>query len=319
MKSFSFKRFLLLIPRLISPLMTMVERLFINYYSKGELKHQPIFIIGAPRTGSTILYQALTNCYDVIYIDNLIGAFYKNIFIGAWLSKLIYKNRPHNNYQSVHGNTSKFGLHSPNECGAFWYRWLPKTHHYIEHNEICEKSVVEIRKQIAALINKYDKPIVFKNLNAGQRLRLLKKCFPNAKFVFIQRDPIFVLNSILKARKKARVGEGVMWSILPSNFQQLIRLPELEMCANQVFQLEKQIIMDLELFGEKDWCRIHYQNLDNTLVEELGDFLFLEKRKGIILPNFHKDELGKISTPEYQILKSEVKKLNFEKGMFIER
>jgi hypothetical protein len=29
-------------------------------------------MIGAPRTGSTILYQSLTNYFDLLYIDNLV-------------------------------------------------------------------------------------------------------------------------------------------------------------------------------------------------------------------------------------------------------
>ena len=52
--------------KFISPIIRRRELPKIQDYGKKNLQHQPVFIIGAPRTGSTILYQALTNLYDVL-------------------------------------------------------------------------------------------------------------------------------------------------------------------------------------------------------------------------------------------------------------
>ena len=40
------------------------------YPKKTPQKLNPIFIIGAPRSGSTLLYQVLTHRYKFIYLNN---------------------------------------------------------------------------------------------------------------------------------------------------------------------------------------------------------------------------------------------------------
>ncbi len=76
------------------------EKNKIEKYGNQPLKHPPIFIIGAPRTGSTILYQTLTNKLDILYIDNLVDKFHRNLFFGFWLSSKLYKHKPHNCFTS---------------------------------------------------------------------------------------------------------------------------------------------------------------------------------------------------------------------------
>src|SRR6056297_1278708 len=100
---------------LAAPVIHFFERDKIKSYGSQPLKHQPVFIIGAPRTGSTILYQALTNLYDVLYIDNLVCRFHRNLFLGFRVSNRIYGAKPHNSFSSYHGRTR--GGHSPSECG----------------------------------------------------------------------------------------------------------------------------------------------------------------------------------------------------------
>jgi hypothetical protein len=65
---------------LFTPIIVKWQKPYLDKYGNQPLKHQPVFIIGAPRTGSTILYQTLTNLYDVLYIDNLVCRFSKNLF-----------------------------------------------------------------------------------------------------------------------------------------------------------------------------------------------------------------------------------------------
>ena len=186
---------------LLIPIIKAWEGKYMKKYANQALKHQPVFIIGAPRTGSTILYQTLTNQLDVLYVDNLTCRFEKNFFFGFCLSDKLFKQKAHNCFKSNHGDTTKCGLHAPSECGGFWYRWLPLDRHFIDYDDITDDMVSEIRDEITTIINYFDKPLVFKNLNAGQRLRLLSKCFPDAKFIFMKREFIFTAQSIIKAKK----------------------------------------------------------------------------------------------------------------------
>jgi hypothetical protein len=268
-------------PMLFGPFINAWEKGQINHYGCQPSEHQPIFIIGAPRTGSTILYQALTNLYEVLYVDNLTCRFYMNFFFGFWLSNKIFGNKPNNNYQSDYGNTSKYGLHAPSECGNFWYRWLPKGNHFVDYVDITDKMVEQIRKEVVAVTNYFDKPIIFKNLNAGQRLRLIWKCFPDALFLYIKRDPFFTIQSVLIGRKINNIPADRLWGIKPRNHSDLLALDEISMVTAQVYFLEKQIEKDLQLFKDKNRLVIKYERLvlePKVELYEIDKFLKLPKK-----------------------------------------
>jgi hypothetical protein len=296
-----------------SPFIKKWEKRYYKKYGKQPLKHQPVFIIGAPRTGSTILYQTITNQLDVLYIDNLTCAFNKNLFFGFWLSDKIFKQKAHNCFKSNHGNTRECGLHAPSECGSFWYRWLPKDKHFIDYDDINEKMVKEIREEITTTINYFDKPIVFKNLNAGQRMRLLKKCFPNAKFIFVKRDVIYTAQSILKAKRKLILKDNEFWSIMPKNVDELKQLNAYEQIVKQIYFLEKQIFEDKELFNSGNFLIVDYYELNDykKLIQKLQKFIGIGMRDEFNNPEINLTEKFTLSTFEIDELKKEIEKLDW--------
>ncbi len=265
--------FYLILNKLIDisrPLWGIVERKFNQKYASQPLQHQPVFIIGAPRTGSTILYQTITNELDVLYFDNLICGLKSSLMVGFWFSSMFFKNNAHNSFKSYHGNTTKFGSRAPSECGQFWYRWLPRDRHYIGDDDITETMVIDIRNEITSIINHYDKPMVFKNLNAGQRLHLLHKCFPNAKFIFIKRDPLYTAQSIILSKRRVGVKDEEFWGIKPRNFQLLSGMNPYEQIVKQIYYIEKQIEKDRTLFPRQNFLTIDYSQLGNSFKTTLN-------------------------------------------------
>jgi len=247
----------------LSPLISVFERKVFSHYSELPLMHQPVFIIGAPRTGSTILYQIITNELDVLYIDNLACSLHRNLFFGVWLSRKIFKSKPHNNFKAEHGNTSMYGAHAPSECGGFWYRWMPKNRHFVDEGDIDDKAENEIRREITSIINCHDKPLVFKNLNAGLRMRVLFRIFPKAKFIWIKRDPLYVTQSILKARGTVNANLEQWWSLMPENYESLKNMTAIEQVVGQVHSVERQIEQDKNMFSEENILSISYEELND--------------------------------------------------------
>ena len=278
---------------------------------------QPVFIIGAPRTGSTILYQALTNAFDVIYIDNTAARWFRNLRFGMWLSRRLYGAAPHNNFRAAHGDTSPFGGHAPSECGEFWYRWLPRDRHFIDDGDITPEMVEGIRKEVIGATREHDRAFVFKNLNAGQRLRLIKRAFPRARLIFIRRDPRFVVRSILQARARLGYAPHTWWSVMPANVAELLPLPEPEMCAAQVFYLERQIVEDIRLFPPEQVFEVHYQHLDAALLNDLANKLGLASRAGSAMPEFSRDTLDTLHGNEKSELEQLVAHYQFDRELFI--
>lgn len=252
---FSFNKLL----KLISPFIKIWEKKYIKKYSSEPLKHQPVFIIGAPRTGSTILYQTITNQLDVLYVDNLICRLNKNFFFGFWISNKIFKQKAHNCFNSNHGNTSKCGYHAPSECGNFWYRWLPTDRHFIDYDDINEEMIREIREEITAVINYFDKPLVFNNNNIALRIKLIKLVFPNAKYIIADREPFFVAQSLLVARKTFFSNYDRWWSIMPPNYIIIKEKPFTQQVVQQHYFINKQMYDDLnKLVGETNYYTVEY-------------------------------------------------------------
>jgi hypothetical protein len=303
--------------RVTSKFLNIFDWFFIKTQNLNQKIPQPIFIIGAPRTGSTILYQALSNMYEIAFIDNTACKWHKNLCFGMWLSNKKYADRPHNNFESDHGNTLKYGRHAPSECGAFWYRWLPKDRHFIDDSDVTQKMVKQIRTELLAISAYIGKPILFKNLNGGQRLRLIKRAFPDAKIIFVRRDPRFVVRSILRARHKVGTKPGEWWSIMPKNVTELLKLPESEMCVAQVYLLEKQIEEDLALFPDENVRLVHYQEFSESLINELGKWIGVPRRGAGEVPTFKKDGLEQLSQQELRQFDEWGEKYPFSKELFV--
>jgi hypothetical protein len=300
---------------LLLPFIKRWEQKYYDKYANMPLKHQPVFIIGAPRTGSTILYQTITNQLDVLYVDNLICRFDKSLFFGFWLSNKLFKQMAHDCFKSNHGDTSICGLHAPSECGSFWYRWLPTNRHFIDYDDINGKMIKEIKQEITTVINYFDKPLVFKNLNAGQRLRLLQKCFPDAKFVFIKREPIFTVQSILKAKRRLNMQDNEFWSVMPQNINDLQQLNGFEQIVKQIFYIQKQIIEDSKLYNKDNFLTLDYQELGENfdkVIKKTKEFIGVKSRKNYKQADIKLTEKLTLNKSEIESFQKEIQKLDWD-------
>ena len=257
-------------PKILTPL----ETFSIKKYTTEEIKYPPVFIIGAPRTGSTILYEYITNYLDVTYINNFMCRFHKTLYLASVASKIIFQDKQHNCFDSTQGRTD--GLNSPSECGEFWYRWFPKDRHFVDFNELSRLQATQIRDVVKAVVNKNNKPIVFKNMNCGQRLRVIKDVFPNALFIYCKRDALYTAQSIIETREKVCKDRAEWWSIMPKEYNELLKLDYPEQVVKQIYYVQKQIEEDLSLFGKKQFIEIWYEDFCKSprlTIENVRDFM----------------------------------------------
>jgi len=282
-------------------------------YSREKNTFQPVFIVGPPRSGSTILYQLITNYLDVLYVDNLMNMSREAPLFGAWLSNKMYGDSSHNSFESNHGKTLKSGLHAPNE-GLFWYNWLPKDTHYVSKGQIDKKSVREMQDIVYSMMNRYEKPMVFKNLSFSMRLEFLKEVFPQAKIIYIKRDPIFVAQSLYIARKKAGAPINDVWGIIPKEKDMLKDFSEIEMVVKQIWFINKQINNDLKLFPKEQIMLLNYEDMVNLpqLLSLLKDFTKSNDRKNIDIPNLKISNKQMLESNVYDMLNKEIVKLDWE-------
>ncbi len=144
-----------------------------------------MFICGAPRSGTTLLYQLLAYVGEVGYVNNLVARFYANPPLGAWLSEQAQIDRvflP----KSVYGRT--FGASAPHEFGRFWLDAFGLD--AIGEPDVApsQAQIVEGAARIAALGAVFDRPMVFKSFDYLWFIDELAAALPATKWIHIVRE-----------------------------------------------------------------------------------------------------------------------------------
>lgn len=299
-----------------SPLISLLENSGIKKNGSREADHPCLFIIGPPRSGSTIFYQLITSLLDLSYIDNLANLARNNPFFGMKLSQALFRGKSHQSFNSNYGRTSDGGLHAPAEA-LFFYKWFPKDRHYTEASDLTQKQVEALRENIHGITNMLDKPLVIKNLSFSLRLQALRIFMPDARYVVVRRDPLFTAQSVLLAMRKNQQPANKVWGILPKDFKKLEGLDPHEMVVRQINQIEKQIYTDLKKIPAEKFLFVDYEELGENLDSILDNVIKLcspsiVHKSRMTLPEIHTQ--NKISLPdeEIELLKGHIKSLQWE-------
>jgi hypothetical protein len=208
-------------------------------------RHPPIFLVGPPRVGSTVLMQLLTQHLDVRYLGN-----YHKIFFG-WprLGDLLFRKQPGPRGELVSNLGTTPGLYGPWEGGDWWYRFFPRIPNYVD--EVTERQVDRgsLLRSVANWTAGTHRSIVFKNLYASLRIRVLASTFPNARYIHLEREESANAASILQARKTVFQSTSVWWSLRPAGWESVTSEDPLTQVLFQIRETHRTIAEDLELSG----------------------------------------------------------------------
>ncbi len=250
---------------------------------KEQFPYPPIFIIGSPRSGSTLLFQVLTDAFDLAYLSNFHCTLFGAPAIAERLLKYLGKRKTQSNYKSLYGTTS--GWLQPSECGQWWYRFFRQKPAHVTLNDIDQKKILNFRKSLIALTNAAEKPVILKNLYASIRLEPISNYIPEALFIVIKRDEFFNAVSILAGRKKYLGRYDLWWSVPPPDIEELKQKLPCEQVIGQIRGIYREINRAITS-GFVDLNRvfhIEYEELcrdTHSLLKQIEEFFF---QHGIIL------------------------------------
>lgn len=226
--------------------------------------HPIIYIVGLPRSGTTLLSQLVSRYFPVGYINNLIARFWLNPAVGIRLSQVVFGSdvREKISLKSTHGvTTDPWG---PHEFGYFWRYWL-KLDESRTHKLSAEILKKIDRAGLGLVLNRmagaFCAPLVFKNIICGLQASLLSEIRPNSLFVLIERDPKAVAVSLLRSRKERYGNASVWWSLKPSTYEEICTLKSPEE------QIERQLRDGARDFQEElakpgiNFIRLSYEGL----------------------------------------------------------
>jgi len=256
---------------------------------EGALEFHPVFIIGAPRCGSTLLYQLMLDYYDFGYISNLHCRFYG---APSLVERVIAptRRRRASSYESDHGRVR--GWTAPSECGDYWYRFFRRRPQYTPLSATSKESLRNLRRSVRAIGRAMGRPVLFKNLLSGLRIEPILEALPEAKFIVVRRSVLDTAHSILEARMNLYGDYNKWFSVEPPEVDSLREKPPHEQAADQVRLIYALIDRDRRL-APGAFTDVDYEKLcgdTRSVLDSIGSFLLdrgvAVRRRGDVPPSF---------------------------------
>lgn len=231
--------------RYFEPIESEIERRF------DEPVLPPLFLVGNARSGTSVFMQFLSATRAFSVPTNFLSRFYYAPYLGAKLQELL--TNPEYDYQNQLGTDSykeEFnsllggaqGKLAPSEFLHFWRRFLPRYDpQYLPENECGRIDVIGLRKGIAAIESVFNKPFAAKAFMLQYNLDWLIRAFPSCIVVYLKREPLFVMQSILRAREIHYGDRQHWWSVKPKEYKFLKEMDFYHQIAGQVYYTDKSI------------------------------------------------------------------------------
>lgn len=219
----------------------------------------PLFIVGPPRSGSTLTYQLVTQHFRVGYMTAPLA--YAHGLINL-LTRLLrpWLGRPPAVFESHYGKIP--GALSPSEHALYWFRWFPQDGelgHYLPPETIDPHAYADMKQSLDSLASILNRSWVFKSLYLSISSGALARILPEARFLVVRREPLLVCQSILRMRKHRSVEEW--WSVKPPHYREWRELPLWQQVARQVFYADAIPRRDLKKYAAGRFLEIDYPTL----------------------------------------------------------
>lgn len=278
----------------------------------ADLLFPPIFIVGAPRSGTTLFYQILIQFFETAYFPNIANTFYRCPLTATRLGLLLcppYRSRFHSTFGF------EKGCLAPSEAGNIWNRWFPhegrEGFNYTPEGYLKEADRRAVFRTVAHVENLFHAPFLSKNVKMSVRIPALYEIFPGAIFLHIQRNPVHAAVSILRIRRQNKLD---WWSVMPREIDWIKSLPEVEQVCHQVFGVEANLREDLQKYFPGKFLTISYDYLcrePGDAIKRVSAFahsngISLTARKGIRLPGFSPAKVR----PDSWVSEEEIRKIN---------
>lgn len=234
----------------------------------------PVFIVGAPRSGSTLLYQLVTDCLDVGYVANAHASWPGGPALVEARRHLLAHRPARTDFSSTYGATE--GDLGPSECGPYWYRFFPRRPHHAPAGSVDAATIAAIRASVAAFADAASRPVVYKNLFTTVRMGPLAEALPEARWIWISRDVADNAHSLLEGRLSNHGSIDEWFSVEPPGVEDLRALPPEQQVVEQVRRLDRLVATELASIGADRSLHVRYEDLCSRPLDELQrirDFL----------------------------------------------
>lgn len=171
----------------------------------------PVFVIGHWRSGTTHLHYLLAQDKRFSFLEAFQAFFFRTAFVSRsfmkpLLNKLMPKTRPQDNVEinASAPTEEEHSLTNLTHRSGMQSFFFPKNISYFNEYNVFEttkdninnwKLVYDKMLKNICYYNGKEKQLLLKNPHNTGRIKVLKEMYPEAKFIFIHRNPYDVFNS----------------------------------------------------------------------------------------------------------------------------
>ncbi len=229
----------------------------------ADLEPAPhLFVFGLPRSGTTLVHQALAWGLGVGYVTNVMARFWLAPHAGAVVSRAVLGDARDGSFVSDYGKSG--GAAGGHEFAYFWQRHLgiEDVADLLDFSgESAKADWAELATAVARIRAVLDRPLLFKTNYAAQFLPAFARTFPMPLFVHVVRDPVSVGLSILEARRRYYGDVGTWWATYPPAYEELAQLSPVEQVAGQVAGLREAYADQIAKAPQELTIEIAYEDL----------------------------------------------------------
>lgn len=307
------------------------EKKYGQQIEEYEIEKPPIFILGFWRSGTTLLHNMMCQNPEFGFTNTFQAVFPNHCLLNQGWLKAIAKNllpekRP--------GDNIKFDFSFPQEeeialgnlqaLSFYYFFYFPQdSEEFIERSLLFknvskeemqkwEKSYLNLIK--TALINTGGKQYISKNPPNTFRIKEILKLFPDAKFIYIQRNIYETIYSFLKFTSAVR--EGIKHQNYNIEEQDLILIRLYKTMIEQ-YELDKQHIPKGQL------TEVSFEYFENHKLEEIERIyneLSLENfNKSLPIMKTYLDEIGDYQRGHYKLDDDFIRKVDDVLGDFVSK
>ena len=230
-----------------------------------------VLVVGGPRSGTTLVSQALAAALPVSYLTNLMAAFPRSPMTAARL----FHRRPARRFDFTNYFGSVAGLDGPNDGFALWNRWFGDARGRVE--PLDDAAAADLRGFLDRWWATTGRPFLNKNNRNALAIAALHEAVPEALFVEVHREPVHVAQSLIHARAAVQGEKHRGWGLLAEDSDPADPMGHVDAVCRQVEAFRAAIDAGRAAVPAHRYVRVGYEDFcrePGALLEEVRSRLW---------------------------------------------
>lgn len=217
----------------------------------------PIFVVGAPRSGTTVAYLMITTRYVSGFLPNLSKRWPNNQLLAVALASRMGSDRARSSLENVRGEAA--GAMAPSDGWTVFHRWFGR---YDARGDHLTTERLHEFQTIAWFAERwYGGPFVNKNNDHATRIPVLAELFPHALFVNVVRARPDAVLSLCKVRESLGVPTEDWWATATPEFSDETAGTQLRRAVITVLGAQRHIERELSRLPADRYLTVGYPEL----------------------------------------------------------